>query len=302
MESNKKQIRAEQAMRHDYVIRTALDEDVEINSYPYLERVYDAQGNLISDKTYNDEGEIQEFFAYAYDDAGRRIETKSFYDEDEVIETTTYHYGDSRHPQLALKKYADTSEEKIIFEYDSEGRLIKKMVINDENEVEEQESWRFEGEHEVWYEKEEWGDAVFTEEQTYDAEGRLIGIKLQEGDFYSTTIHRIQYNEQGERYLIEKFDDEGEKIGVIRMDSYDNGRPTEVTETGPSGIRRVLYNYDRFGNPVLQQEFDGDDIMVSEIIRTYDEDGLILSTDVTNDRKGVGMNQHYRIEYTYEYF
>ncbi|MFO7722864.1 MAG: hypothetical protein R6V49_06535 [Bacteroidales bacterium] len=302
MDKKKSIVQREKATRYDYTIKTALDEEVDEVSYPYLEREYDDRGNLIREISFDNAGEIQEYFEYRYDNLNRRIELKNFYNEDEMAEQVQYTYGEGDNPISAIKIYADGSEEAISFIYDDEGRLRSRVVVNDEGEEDESEEWRYEGSHEVSYEKREYGEPVFREMQEYDEQGKVTRVILWEGPDGKVMINKLSYDESGRRNRIEKTDEHGKVLAVIHINSFDGEEPAEIAETTSGGTTTTRYSYDQEGRPVLQQEFSQDGTMTNEIIRTYIEEGLLKTTEVTANRRGEGMNIHYRIEYEYRFF
>jgi hypothetical protein len=302
METKTRIVRTERAVRIDYTIMSALDEEVGEVSYPYLEKEYDTVGNLIREISYDHAGSVQEHYEYLYDDQGRRIESKNFYDEEEVVEVVHYTYEVSDRPVSAMKVYADGSEEVISFGYDDQGRLVSKTIVNDEGEEEESEVWRYDGDREVFYEKCEYGEPVFREGQEYDDAGRVVRVMLWEDPDGTVTENILRYDDTGRRNLIEKKDGSGRTTSVIRINAFDGDEPAEITESDAGGTSITKYSYNADGRPVLQQEFSPDGSLVNELVRTYTPDGLLQTTEVTTDRRGAGMNLHYRIEYEYQYF
>lgn len=296
-------IKRESATRHDYSLQSALAEEVEVISYPYFVREYDAEGNLLKDITYNETGEIQEHFTYRYDENGRRIEACSFFDAEEIAETTRYRYTDEGEPLEADRVYADGSEDSVHYQYDAAGRKTGRWIVNEDGEEEERETWRYDEQgKEVWYEKVEWGEPVFTEEQQYDENGRVSQVILWDGSTDHTVLNHLFYDDDGQRNRIEKYNEAGKLLSVIEIPGFEQGQPSAIVESGPEGYKRTLMTYDAEGKVVLQQEYNQEEQLINEITRTYNEMGLITSTEVTNDRQGQGMNQHYRIEYGYEFF
>lgn len=294
-------VKKESATRYDYVLQDVNDEDVEIVSYPYLEKVFDENGNLLKEISYDNSGAIQEHFVYKYDDRNRRIEAVNYYDEEEVVETVRYYYGDVEEPVEAYRVFADGSEDSIIYSYDDEGRLLRKSTVNDEKEEEELEVWKFDDDREVFYEKQEYGDPVFREIQEYDADGRPVVVKLWERLDDRTMIHKISYNSNGKKERIEKLNGEGKRISIIEIPAFKDDEPLEIVETTTSGKKRITFEYDDNGRVVLQQEYNEEEQLINTITRKYNEVGLIKETEVDTDRRGVGMNIRYRIEYEYEY-
>jgi len=295
-------IRKETATRYDYVIRSIHDEEVDSVGYLYSEKEYDKEGRVLREVSYDFSGEVQEHMVYVYDKSGRRFESRSYYDigEDSLTDSVLYIYGDGDQLESAVKRYADGSEENILYTYDGTGQLLRKAVLNDEGECEEEEEWRYSDGLEVWYERREFGEVVFREEQEYDGEGRAVVVRLWESETGRTLEHRVYYNDEGLRNRIEKYDERGKMLSVIEIPAFENGEPLEMTENTAGRIRTNRYQYDDAGRLMLHQEFGPSGEMVTEVVKTYDAEGRLQSTEVTNDRQGMGMNQRYRIEYGYE--
>jgi hypothetical protein len=297
-----KKISKETATRYDYVIRSIHDEEVDSVGYLYSEKEFDDGGRLLREVSYDSSGEVQEHLAYRYDESGRRLEARSYYDtgEDSVTETTLFTYGEDDHPLSAVKSYADGSEEQIHYTYNEARQILRKEVVNDEGEHEEEGEWRYVDGLEVWYERKEFGEAVFREEQEYDDQGRVTAITLWEAEADRTLVHRVFYNDDGLRNRIEKYDDQGRLLTVIEIPAFAGEEPLEMTENTSGRMRTNRYQYDEAGRLVLHQEFGQGGEMLTEVVKTYDDEGRLQSTEVTNDRQGMGMNQRYRIEYSYE--
>jgi YD repeat-containing protein len=302
MEAQKRIVKTERAVRVDYTIMSALDEEVGEVRYPYLEKEYDPSGNLIREISYDNAGSIQEHYEYKYDSQGRRIEAKNFYDEEEVVELVLYTYDKDDKPVSAMKTYADGSEEAISYTYDDDGKLLSRVVVNDEGEEDESEEWKYDGDLEVTYEKREYGEPVFREMQEYDEHGRLIRVILWDGPDGKVTINNLSYDTSGRRNLIEKRDEQGRIISVIRISAFDGEEPAEIAETAAGGTTTTRYTYNAQGQPMLQQDISMDGFVTNEVVRSYTEEGLLRTTEVTADRRGEGMNFRYRIEYEYQFY
>ena len=294
-------VKKERAIRYDYVLQDVNDEDVEIVSYPYLEKVFDENGNLLKEISYDNSGALQEHFVYRYDDRNRRIEAVNYYDEEEVVETLRYNYNDGEQPVEAFRIFADGSEDVISYIYDDEGRLLEKRTVNDEGEEEELEVWKFSNGIEVFYEKQEYSDPVFREVREHDADGRPVVVTLWERLDDRTMAHKIRYNSNGQKERIEKFNSDGRLVSIIEIPAFKNDEPVEIAETTTSGKKRTTFEYDGNGRVVLQQEYNEEGQLTNRIARRYNAEGFLVETEVNADRHGEGMNIRYRIEYEYEY-
>lgn len=301
MENRK--ISIERGYRSDFTIRSVMDEEVDIVRYLYLEKEYDENGNLVSDKTFDEDGSYQEFTTCGYDHRNRKIWVQNQFDEDEITDTTHFEFGEGDKPISARKVYADESEDSIVYTYDQDGNLIERKTINDEGDIEEWVVRRYNANgQEVFYERTEHGEVVFREEQQYNEAGKPVRVVLWEADSDRTTEHRVVYDEEGYQKRLEKYYETGRLLGVTEIVRHEEGQPLEILDKGESGTNRTLFTYDEKGRAVLQQEFNSGGLMINEIIRSYDEMGNLVATEVTSDRQGRGMNMHYRIDYEYEYF
>ncbi|HRZ42321.1 MAG TPA: hypothetical protein P5228_06415 [Bacteroidales bacterium] len=298
-----RKIRMERGYRNDFTIRSVVDEEVDIVRYLYLEKEYDENGNLLTEKTLDEEGNYQEFTTYGYDERNRRILVQNHFDEEEITDTTHFEFGEGEQPVGARRVYADGSEDSILYTYDPQGNLIERKVVNEDGDIEELVVRRYNMNHqEVFYERTEQGEVVFREEQEYNTAGKPVRVVLWEGDTDRTTEHRVIYDDDGYQKRLEKYNDTGRLVAVTEILRQEEGRPLEVSDQAEGGASRTLFTYDDQGRAVLQQEFNAEDLMINEIIRSYDEAGNLITTEVTSDRQGLGMNMHYRIDYEYLYF
>jgi hypothetical protein len=297
-----RKISREEATRFEYTIQSSLDEEVDIISYPYIIKEYDPVGNLVRECTRDRSGGLQELMEYAYDAVGRKIMTRNYYDEDEISETIYITYGDQNQPAKEKRVYADGSESETTFVYNEAGQPVEKRVENDEGEVEEVERWRYIDGLEVWFERREYDEPVFREEQEYDREGRVVVITLWEKDTDQTATHKIFYHDNGTRDRIEKYNNAGQKVAEMAFIRYENDHPAEVKEITNQGSMITRYAYNVQMLPVLVQIYDAREQLINEIVRTYDDDGLLVSIEETTDKQGNGMNLHHRIEYRYEFY
>lgn len=301
MENRK--IRLERGYRSDFTIRSVMDEEVNIVRYLYLEKEYDENGNLVSEKTFDEEGSYQEFTTCGYDHRNRKIWIQNQFDEVEITDTIHFEFGEGEQPISARKVYADGSEDSIIYTYDPDGNLIERKVMSEEGDVEEVAVRRYNANgQEVFYERTEQGEVVFREEQEYNEAGKPVRVVLWEGDSDRTTEHRVLYDEEGYQKRLERYDETGRILGKTEILRQEEGRPLEILDQSDTGINRTLFTYDEKGRAVLQQEFNSEELLINEIIRTYDEADNLIATEVTSDRQGLGMNMHYRIDYEYLYF
>lgn len=302
MDKKRVKVKTETATKNDFVITSALDQEVDIVTYPYLYKKFDVNGNVLKEITYDQNENIQEFFTYKYDDKNRKVEAKNFYDENEVTETIKYFYADRNEPEKAIKLYADGSKDDIEYKYDQSGNLIEKRTINEDGEVEECEKWRFEENREVWYEKSEYGEPVFREERKIGKDGRVSEIVLWEALDDKTTIHKISYNKKGQRNLVEKLNDKGQRELLIEISDFFGDNPAKIVETTSAGKKITEIAYDDKGRYISEKEFDEEGNVIRDVQRSYNDNGFLKDTEVKVDLQGKGMNFHYRINYDYEYY
>ncbi|MEI6433765.1 MAG: hypothetical protein WCP32_02895 [Bacteroidota bacterium] len=199
--------------RFDYIIKNLMDEELNIQGNLNHYSEFDSEGRPLKEIRYTQEGAFEEMIGYEYDDLGRLKRESYFPEENELAEEVVYTNSDSGRIIQALKNYQDGSVDTIDYLYNDAGRLVKKVVTNDENEVEQTEIFSYENENLINHE-------------TFDGDGTLIEIPST----VSTSSHqsRIIRNESGQEISEEELDENGEVIMSVKRNYNSDGRPDEV--------------------------------------------------------------------------
>lgn len=226
---------------------------------------YDACGNLLSERTWDQDGNISSMkrSANRYDEFGRLVETSR---------SILFASGSIRGEREYYSYQDETDPESPLYVYQRDGFTVTNGV---------------------W----EWLNTYLV---FYDAEGRVTGIQesngLIENNTYSTydargnAVEVIQYiYENGNAVNISTtcrnaYNDLGQLMEVtyqttLQIQTYD-GEPSEQLET-----RVEEYRYDALGNKIQQTTYASDGSILYDRIWEYDphgnllrhtEDGLIL--------------------------
>jgi YD repeat-containing protein len=199
--------------QYDYLIRNVNDEEIDIHGHPNHYTEFDREGRPQKEIRYNRLGEFEEMFEYGYDDHGNLVEELYCLDEHEVAEKKTFIRNEEGVIIRALKHYQDGSVDTIAFEYNAEGHLVKKTTTNDDDEVEQVETF-------------EWENGELSDHAIFDENGDPV----EEPDFSSVKPNqtRLSHNEKGQVVTEEELDEDGEPFMTVNRQYDEDGRPTEV--------------------------------------------------------------------------
>ncbi|MCX6277513.1 MAG: hypothetical protein NT004_05390 [Bacteroidetes bacterium] len=199
--------------RFDYIIKNLMDEELDIQGNLNLYSEFDPAGKPLKEIRYTQDGAFEEMIGYEYDELGRLKRESYFPEENELAEEVVYTNSDSGKIIQALKNYQDGSVDTIDYFYNDAGRLIRKVVTNDENEIEQTEIFSYENE-------------TLINHETFDGDGNLIAIPSTGST--SSNQSRITTNESGQEISEEELDENGEVIMSIKRNYNNDGQPDEV--------------------------------------------------------------------------
>ncbi len=263
-------------------------------------RAYDEKGNLLTDTYASDDGKAAYSNTYTYDSAGRilthdtndshyatghtefsydaagKLVTETFSNSENYTAKTDFTYGPEGKIAEKVTVY-DKQEDRTVYTYDENGRLVKEERTVRAGEKVLQSS---------------------SVEYTYDEAGnKLTQTEIREGN--PVRVEEWTYNEAGKVLTYRELDGKG-NVGEGMKYVYDkNGRLEEETfYRGESAEEAAVYVYDeagrviKYASGIPYEKF----ITVNRIILyTYDEFGNLL-TEVTTKKDGTELG---RREYTY---
>lgn len=259
---------------------------------------------VVAERQYGQNGELEQLTEYAYDDQGFMVREVLKERDGSVMEEKTYepHPDDPGRVGRELLHYADGSVDTLHYEYDGQGRLIRKVLVDSDGDPERIEVYAYENELLV-AEAVLDGEETLQEEKeyTYDTSGRLTEV-LHHNVFEDILIKRVNaYDENGHRESLVVYDRQEEPVERVLFENDEKGRPVKVIEENRSKKNTLHLRYDDNGMVAFQEEFDLHGRLVSRVERKHDEKGRLLQSKVKMEAPARGLSSEYLVRNEYEF-
>lgn len=283
----------------EYSLRGDNNEPHEEAKFKTAYREFDEDENLILDITYLEDGSIDRKYEYEYDD-GKLVDEKLFYD-DALSEHNSYTYDKGKLTRSFIH-YQDGSKDTVLYEYDPQGHLIKKTLMDEDEEVEEVQEWDYDDDNLISMKKyeENLNKPVWEEKSEYDEEKRLIEHVIWDYPEEKTYKQVLEYDEEGRESMIKTYVNEQLKEKTM-FERDENGRPHVVIEEKPGERTRIIQQFDDKGRVITQKVYDKEDYELYDISRKFDENGIMLESVVMEDENRMGAYSMYKITTEVEY-
>lgn len=269
-----------------------------VKKLTFLESVYDNAGRLLSEKRYDDYGDLEAETSNEYDAAGNLILKQEFDSSGEFTEKIACAYNEAG--QLTERKiyYIDNTFDSEIYLYDKDGHNTEIRNTDEEGLPE---------------------SSVL---KTYH-EGNLVAQVRLDADGNEESSRKIQYNTHGNPLAIEEWTDEGytltritydENQGVVRREvfgedgdlsaSWEKLSPgadfsmAYLESSGGQDVKYLIRN-DAGGNEILRQAYDGEGNLLMEVVREYRDD-LLVCQKIHVTGYPAQHPQYYAYSYSYE--
>ncbi len=263
----------------------------------------DNSGNTIKEIKYNEFEEVEEIIENVYNDKGNLIEEKIFLGEDEFSERKTYENDENGRLKTEFIHYLDETIDTISYEYNSDGKIVKKVLTDSEGVVENKEIFDYKNGKEISY-------------SSYNEDDELVLERINGYDDSGNLLRTIYFNsEENEKYRIENTYDENNNL-IKALKFNENDDLTEKLSYKYDDKRRVIeviaenqnenslsnFKYDDNGNAIEQKEMNVDETLNHFIERNFDEDGHILKITVFINGHNSMPDMNYILEYEYEFY
>ena len=206
------------------------------------ETKYDSKGAVIEEVTYQDEHEIAERKTYARNQKGEIIRIDSTF-TDGSVSIFTFERDPVKRTENRIERDEDGAlESRELLQFDEEGRIIRRELYDYRDKLTE----------------------AYTYE--YNESGQLIHRRQldQRGKLVIDTTY--QYTETGLLQLRANRNRKGHLSDFIKMEYDTNGR---VVLQNLSNKYFFEFEYDRNGNPIVEERYAGDEL---DNRTTYDHD------------------------------
>ncbi len=294
-----KKIKSTSIYRYNYIIQNINADEVDLEEYLFQYFEYDTKGNETLEVNYTPDGVVQDKTEKQYDDAGRFTEQKYYDGEDLLAEHLSFERDEQGKILKEYLHYLDGSKDTTTYEYDQDGKLVSKILRDDEAQVEQEEVFAYEGGQRVLYENYEGGELVKKEESGFDEAGNLVSTHVTDHELED--FYRLEHEyEDGKRIRSFRYD-EGNKLIEKLEFRYEQENVKLVVQQSPVGKVVQQFEHDEKGNVLKQEEFNKDNQLNNSIERTYDEDGNLLEEKVYINLHGQGIDRNYILSYKYDF-
>ncbi len=284
----------------EILLKSATDNHLDEREYLFSKTVYNDKGKVVSEIHYDPEGKIMQEYVFGYDNNGFLREELMKEDDGFVAEHKTYEPDEKGRIAKELRHYMDGSFDTITFQYNDQGLVSKKVTVDPDGDTESIETFEYDNGFLSHYtQHDEEGDLLSERKMEYDENGNPVEVYEYDGSEGISNRKEIAYFPSGNRKETLLYNHAGELVEKTMMKENDKGQLIEVEEETRSKKNTIHFSYDDAGNIVLQEEFDRNGDLVSRVKRTYDENQLLLTSDVFIHGAGRGFSRNYTLRQEY---
>lgn len=298
-----KKVKVKTTTRYNYVYDQEQENWVVSDHFVTEIQTRDEAGHLISEQSFNRDGESGEHNEYLYDDQGRVVEERIYFEDEELAERHTFEYREDGKMSVEHITYQDSYSDQILYTYDSYGNLTERRQMDDEGEVESCETYVYEGElliKETVIGSE--GEFISEAVHAYDDRKNLVETVMRGREEHESIRMVYEYDEKGNRDCVERYNKDGQIVARTTNTFDEKGNIIEIFEEDTITSKTIKFQVDDKGHAVLQEEFNEKEELSHRIERVYDPDGELIESIVYVDRHDQGPDQYYSIKQEFEYF
>jgi len=295
-----KKIKSLSIMRIDVAPEGEFEEFRDKPTVPYSQSRYDTFGNLLEDIKFSDYGEITGKSVYHYDSKGLLLGEETYDDADELEEKISFERDEKGKITREFVHYLDESKDVIEYHYDTDGRLIKKLLLGEDGDIEREEIFSYENGLLITEQVIEDGETVKQGTYEYDEKGQVVGLEAMNEDGETSLVS--EYDANGNRTKFLKYDDNG-KLLEKNLYSYDDkNNLIETIEETPYKKITTQITRDEAGNAITQKEFNREGNLNHDVERDYDEFGNVTEVRSFVSGSAQRLDRKYILRYDYEFF
>ena len=266
----------------------------------YLEM--DEQGNIVEDKTFDSDENIENVIKRVFDSDNKMIE-ESLFDgsDDEPYEIRQFAYNEKG--ALSSGKISYQEDDVILkYIYSPEGKLLRKEITLPDGTLYIDEEYEWENDNLIKLTEYDEGDPAITKEMGYNEDGLIVEIKTKEHFNNDSSSEKYEY--EGNQVVRQaSFNYRGDLMTSIENEYAKELLVVKSVETSTQFFRHI-YQYDIDGRKIQESIMNCDDLVLTDYITEYNSDGLELNTKiyslniVDNDDELILIEQ-YSYEYTF---
>lgn len=289
--------------KKEILLKSSVDDHLEEIEYVFQRTLFNSQGKVVSEIHYDAEGKIVQEYEFRYNNQGFLAEETMKEDDGFVAEHKTFEYDEKGNIARELRHYTDGSFDTIQYQYNDQGLLKFKEIIDPDGDRESTEAYGYENglvSHYVMHDAD--GDITTEKHWAFDEKGNTIEYTEFDG-FEGVSIRKTtEYYPSGSKKEILTYNDDGKLVEKVLMKENEEGQLIEVLEESVTRKNTTHFSYDNAGNIIAQEEFDRNGNLISRVQRTYDEQKQLQTSDVFIDGSGRGLSRNYTLRHDYVYF
>ncbi len=289
--------------KKDIILKSATDQELEEHEYLFSKTVYNEDGKVISEKQYDAQGELVQDYIYNYNEQGFLIEEKLQESDGFIAVHKTFEVDDKGIVLKEFRHYMDESFDTIIYNYDEDGKLVKKETFDPDNELETVEKFSYEGNKLSRHLITDTNDEVLSDKKiVYNEMGNPLEIEDYDGSVGESVKKTTEYYPSGNKKQVLSYNDAGQLFEKVSLKEDGKGKIIQVIEESTSKKNTINFSYDDHGNVIYQDEFDRNGEMIGKVSRVYDEDKKLVLSNVFIHGGGRGLSRNYTLRQEYVYY
>lgn len=277
--------------------------DVKMKQWLYSQSEFDQRNMLTEQSVYAQDASLVERTIKEYDDNGFLLREKYFIEDNELSEEKSYERDEQGLLLRELKHYIDGSYDTTTYQYDSQHRIVDKIISNDEGEVEQKLINEYRGDYLVKTQVFDGdGKMLWADEFKFDEDGNSVEHKWIDNEKGSNSYMVSSYNSSGQKKEETSYDEDGEIVKQTFYEENEHGKLLTITEESSEKNVVIRFVYDEHGNAISQEEIDDQGRQLVLVKREYDQDNNLVRSEVFIDGLGKSISQHYELVVEYQFY
>ena len=253
------------------------ENDITQELFTEAEVTYDENGNILTERHFNSNGELESRVANSYDNEGRPTESAQFDNFDELCQKNVFYYGENGRLDRKGCFYGECSPEYATVYVYEDGRLVREDAYDEEEFVCTEKAYEYDGAGHVTKttEYDEDGNVLYRTTDEYDENGRLAKRLREEPQEHDSRTFVYAYDEQGHKTKELMYNFDGKLIAKAYYRYDEMGNNIEMEEENLDIFRLTQYTYEGT-NCVKITQFDKDRMALSYSTYEYNDNGDVV--------------------------
>lgn len=295
----KRKLKSMSAYRIDVPPEGEFDDFRDKRRIDYLRSKYDENGNPVEEFKFDGYGDVTGKSVYVYDDKGHLTIEETYNEFDDLEEKLSYERDENGRLIKKYVHYLDGTKDTILYQYNDDGKLVYKILKDEDGDLEKEEKIEYSGGFIIGEEVIEDGELVSKNKYTIDEKGNVLEAEVMNEEEEFSLVN--EYDENSNRIKQLKYDTEGKLVEKHEYTFDANNRMIGIMEENPHKKTTTTLGYDEHGNASTQKELNRDGGTNHELERDYDEDGNVTEVRATISGQGQSPARKYILIYEYEY-